>query len=63
MARSGSQAHAIGGILDQLERATREIGKSLDGMRGTVDYDRLGRAREAVGAALGALDAVLEGKP
>ncbi|MEW6488882.1 MAG: hypothetical protein AB1578_13330 [Thermodesulfobacteriota bacterium] len=63
MARGATQAHAIGGILDQLERAAREIGKSLDGMRGSVDYDRLGRARDSLGAVLGALDAVLAGKP
>lgn len=63
MERGATQAHAIGDILDQLERATREIGKSLDGMRGTVDYDRLGRARDNLGAVLGALDAVLGEKP
>lgn len=63
MARGATQAHAIGDILDQLERATREIGKSLDGMRGTVDYGRLSRARDALGSVLASLDAVLAAKP
>lgn len=63
MARGAAQTHAMGEILDQLERATREIGKSIDGMRGTVDYDRLTRARDSLGAVLGALDAVLAAKP
>jgi hypothetical protein len=57
--RTGNKSFAIAEVLDKLERATREIGKSLDSMRGSVDFDRLGRAREALGAVLADLDALL----
>lgn len=59
MARTGDKAFAIAEVLDKLERTTREVGKSLDSMRGTVDYDRLGRARETLGAILEELDALI----
>jgi len=55
----GNQAFLVGDVLDKMERATREVAKSLDPMRGSLDYGRLGRARETLGGALEALDALL----
>ncbi|MBE0618910.1 MAG: hypothetical protein IH608_13460 [Proteobacteria bacterium] len=60
---TGSHAFMIGDVLDKLERATREIGKSLDSMRGRVDYGRLGQAREKLGDVIEALDALLAERP
>ncbi|MDW7709023.1 MAG: hypothetical protein SCH98_01010 [Deferrisomatales bacterium] len=62
MARTEDKSFVVAEVLDGLERATREVGKSLDSMRGRLDYERLGRAREALGKVVGALDALLAEK-
>lgn len=59
MASDGSHAFVIGNVLDKLERTTREIGKSLDPMRGNLDYGRLAKARETLGGVLAELDVLL----
>ena len=61
MSRSGHNTFAIGEVLDQLEKTTKEVAKSIDSLRGTVDYRRLTRARENLAAALGAVDEILRG--
>lgn len=62
MAR-GQNAHVIGELLDKLERATREVAKSVDVMRGAINRDRLGKAREGLAAVLERLDAILAEGP
>jgi hypothetical protein len=51
-------AFAIGDILDKLERAAREVGKSLD-HKNRVDLERLRRVRESLVATLNELDALV----
>jgi len=63
MARAEHNAFAISDILHRLERVTKEVAKSVDAMRGTVDRTRLARAREGLAEALGAVDEVLSTPP
>jgi len=63
MARSGHNAFAIGDVLHRLEKTTKEVAKSVDAMRGTVDYPRLTRARESLAEALRAVDEILADGP
>jgi len=63
MSRGGHNTFAIGEVLDRLEKTTREVAKSIDSLRGTVDYRRLSSARENLAAALGAVDEILGGAP
>ena len=62
MAR-GEDAHRIGEVLDKLERATREVAKSVDVMRGEINRSRLGKARESLAVVMGQLDAILAERP
>ncbi len=59
MGSKGHNTFAIGDILDTLERATREVAKSLDSMRDRVDCDRLTKARAELGRALEQMDSIL----
>jgi hypothetical protein len=51
-------AFAIGDILDKLERAAREVGRSLD-HKNRLDLERLRRVRESVFATVGAIDTLI----
>ena len=59
MGNRGENAFAVGEILAALERSTREVGKSINPLRDTIDQDRLARARAALGATLEQIDALL----
>jgi len=63
MPRGGHNTFAIGDVLDRLERTTKEVAKSVDSLRGTVDYRRLASARENLAGALDAVDEILRGDP
>jgi hypothetical protein len=61
MSRSAHNTFAIGEVLDRLEKTTKEVAKSVDALRGAVDYPRLTRARESLAQALTAVDEILAG--
>jgi hypothetical protein len=63
MPRNGQNTFAVGDILDRLERATKEVAKSLDSARDRLDFDRLIRAREALGQALSEMDTLIGTRP
>jgi hypothetical protein len=55
----GQNAFAVGDILDRLERAAKDVARSLDSMRDRVDRRRLEQARGDLEKALAQIDALL----
>ena len=58
MGERDGYAFAIGDILDKLERAAREVSKSLD-HKNRLDLDRLRRVRASVEATLQEIDSLV----
>lgn len=58
MAVGGQYAFAIGEILDKLERCVKEVARSIDS-RNRVDIERLGKVRDILDQAMGAIDELM----
>ncbi len=63
MARRGETTARIGQVLDRMERLTKEVARSLDSLRDTVDRDKLGRARDGLREVVAELESLISAEP